>query len=137
MKISISYGSFLIGILIMGGCATVDPVETSPMVVLSVDPDGVHPKDLEIPVFSSVAWFNNTGEDGSKIYVFIDRSITNSQPCSTLLGFANEGDGASTPEGVKGSQWAVMCFHEPGEYTYRITGTEKPLSGKITAIPKR
>ena len=136
MKISISCSSFLIGFLILGGCATVDPVETSPMVVLSVDPDGVHPKDLEIPVFSSVAWFNNIGK-ASKIQIFIDRSITASQPCSTLLGFSNDGDGASTPAGIEDSQWAVMCFHEPGEYTYRITGTEKPLSGTITAIPKR
>ncbi len=113
-----------------------DPVESSPMVVLSVDPDGVHPKDLEIPVFSSVAWFNNLGKDGSKIYVFIDRSIAASQPCSTLLGFANEGNGASTPGGIQGSQWAVMCFHEPGEYTYTITGTGKPLSGKIRTTHK-
>ncbi|MEE8143223.1 MAG: hypothetical protein V3T77_08985 [Planctomycetota bacterium] len=112
-------------------------MERGARISLSVNATNVSPhSDIEIPVYGSVCWYNNIPEDGRRIYVTIDRPLGSSSDCSTLLGFENQDGGSKTLQGVRSFECAVMCFHEPGLYTYRVTGTDRPITGRIRVVDR-
>ncbi len=118
-------------------CAGTDPIRTGDMVTLSIKADRILPKaDLEIPVFSSVCWFNAMEEAGKTAFITILSPMWESEACSSTFGFELHAESATTQKGIAPLQCAVMCFHVAGEFTYRIEGTDKTLEGMIRVVAR-
>ena len=124
----------LVSIAPVTGCASSppDPFQTGEMVVLTINEDRITPAgDVEVPLFSSVCWFNATRSDDTEIRVSIEGTRGGSVDCSATIGFEHHEHRATTKNAIPPSQCAVHCFHETGIFKYVVTGAKKPIHGTI------
>jgi hypothetical protein len=66
--------------------------------------------------------------------VTLDRPLGGTDNCSTTIGFGEQG-GHATSAPIQGATCAILCFHEPGEFRYRVRGADRELSGTIVVRP--
>ena len=111
-------------------CVSRPKSEAGPMVTLIVTDEAIRPSEnVQIQRFGSVAWFYE-GESSRELTVTLDRSLGPSAQCSTTLGFVDVDSG--TRGRIDRSTTPILCFHDPGEYSYVVEGTNVPLRGKIS-----
>lgn len=110
--------TILMSALALAGCATAPAAEplahehrqaTTVVVTLgALLPDPV----ARIPEMATVVWHNRTG-----VPLSLRVHGAPCPPCDTVLGFRQEGDGASCAAVAPGSV-ATLCFHEVGSFAY-------------------
>ena len=118
-------------VLALAGCRSVDPVIEAEKATLSVRPDSIGPApDIEIDRLGSICWWND-GPEGFQFDVILDQRLDASMPCSTTLRFTVRDGVARTERPVGSAECAIVCFHEVGEFPYRIEGENVSLSGVV------
>lgn len=116
---------------------TLDPVEEGVQATIRVTSDRTLPSgDLEIPVYGSVVWLNSLPGEDQEIRITLDDPLAESFPCSTTVGFEERDGIATTPRGLKPSDFASICFHHEGEYHYKVTGGEREFEGTIRVVSR-
>jgi hypothetical protein len=80
----------------------------------------------------SIFWLLPEGSATTgEVRIVIDDALENSSPCSTTYGFEPPAMGQRRSSPIAPGRGAVICFHEAGEYAFRVEGLEGALAGVI------
>ncbi|MBK8978703.1 MAG: hypothetical protein IPM29_22625 [Planctomycetes bacterium] len=117
--------------LVCAACGSVAPDHPDHFdsVTVTVTDTGLAPADVvHVPRFGTVVF--RSAVAGAPIDVAVARPIGGSAPCSTLLGFADEG-GRSAAHGIAGAGFASLCFHDAGRFPFVVEVGGRELHGTV------
>jgi hypothetical protein len=113
-------------------CASnLDPALEARQIVVRLEPTGT-PLDVRVDRFGSICWLLPAEVATSgEVRVAIDGGLEPSSVCSTTYGFEAPAMGRRRSEPLRPGACAVICFHDPGEFRFRVEGLTAPLEGVV------
>lgn len=117
---------------LLGACAApLDPASEARQVVVRLEPSE-RPFDFRIERFGSIFWLlPATAETSGEVRVAIEDALEASSACSTTYGFEIPELGRRRSAPLQPGAGAVICFHEEGEFRFRVEGLASPLEGVV------
>lgn len=108
------------------GIAPIPPDQLSTRIVEIRGEKGLVPKTVASGKGTTVIWYNATN---GPVRIHFDRGDQVRLACTDPLHFALQADGTFQSEEIPFGGTASLCFVEPGEYAYTLTGA------KVKAYP--
>ncbi|MBK9387095.1 MAG: hypothetical protein IPN34_19950 [Planctomycetes bacterium] len=119
-------------LLLLGACAAPpDPALEARQIVVRLEPSE-RPLELQLERFGSIFWFlpEEVATEG-EVRVAIDGGLEPSSTCSTTYGFEMPEAGQRRSAPLQAGAGAVICFHDGGEFAFRVEGLAQPLTGVV------
>ncbi|MBL8897674.1 MAG: hypothetical protein JNM84_08600 [Planctomycetes bacterium] len=117
---------------LLGACAAPpDPALEARQIVVRLEP-AEQPLQLRVDRFGSIFWFlPEEVATAGEVRVAIDGGLEPSSTCSTTYGFELPQMGQRRSAPLRPGAGAVICFHDAGEFAFRVEGLAQPLSGVV------
>lgn len=121
------------GLVGIGLCGCAAPPGAHPdrsaSVAVTVTDTGLRPGGaVRVPRFGTVVFRNALADAAMRVTV--QRPLAGSLPCSTMLGFAADGE-RSVADGIAGPGFAALCFHDPGSFPFTVEIAGRVLRGTV------